>query len=612
MELASLYSFENEEKVFPGVHNQFKFALVCLDLAGRVVRSDLMFFARQSGDLADASRHFSMAPSDFSTLNPNTGTCPTFRSRRDADIGLAIYGRTGVLWHEDSPSGNPWHLQFLRMFDMANDSGLFRTRSRLETDGPPRADAANVGPLGTHVPLLEAKMVHLFDHRFSTYENATQANLNKGTLPRLNNDAHASPVRLGVPEYWVARQEVDDRLRDRSARGWLVGWRDIARSVDERTVIASLIPRLAVGHKFPLMLSPAHPPAVAALYANLCSFALDYSARQKLGGASLTYFVLKQLPVLPPSTYETSCRWVPDIAGRAWLLPRVLELTYTAWDLEPFAHDVGYDGPPFRWDPERRFLLRCELDAAFFHLYGLNRDDTDYVMDTFPIVRKNDEKAHGEYRTKRVILEIYDAMAEAIRTGKPYQTRLNPLPADPSVAHPGRGVSAWTALDLAALPDAAWERPCDNMEAEAGLAIAAVLKAVAAPTPAGFVRLAALLSLEPRLLLPSLATEEAVSWRRLVGREAETPPAGVTALVPPDDRAWGSAVRRLRGNAGFLVEDLAGKTWAPGAQLSAIETDAWADGRACFVLGVLSRRSERNVLQTLPEATQRRIDGAAA
>jgi len=114
----------------------------------------------------------------------------------------------------------------------------------------------------------------------------------------------------------------------------------------------------------------------------------------------------------------------------------VLELTYTAWDLEPFAHDVGYDGPPFRWDPERRFLLRCELDAAFFHLYGLSRDDTDYVMDTFPIVRKDDKKAHGEYRTKRVILEIYDAMAEAARTGKPYQTRLDPPPADPRVAHP--------------------------------------------------------------------------------------------------------------------------------------------------------------------------------
>lgn len=125
------------------------------------------------------------------------------------------------------------------------------------------------------------------------------------------------------------------------------------------------------------------------------------------------------------------------------MLPRVLELTYTAWDLESFARDVGYDGPPFRWDPARRFLLRCELDAAFFHLYGLSRDDTKYVMDTFPIVRKNDERAHGDYRTKRVILEIYDAMAEAARTGKPYQTRLDPPPADPRIAHPASTRPTW-------------------------------------------------------------------------------------------------------------------------------------------------------------------------
>jgi hypothetical protein len=148
---------------------------------------------------------------------------------------------------------------------------------------------------------------------------------------------------------------------------------------------------------------------------------------------------LKQLPVLPPRTYSADTAWAHTTSLRDWLFPLVLELTYTAWDLEPFARDVGYDGPPFRWNPERRFLLRAELDAAFFHLYGIDRDDVDYIMETFPIVRKNDEKVHGEYRTKRVILEIYDEMAEAARTGKPYQTRLDPPPADPRVAHPPRG-----------------------------------------------------------------------------------------------------------------------------------------------------------------------------
>jgi hypothetical protein len=114
-----------------------------------------------------------------------------------------------------------------------------------------------------------------------------------------------------------------------------------------------------------------------------------------------------------------------------WLLPRVLELTYTAWDLESFALDCGWSGPPFRWDEERRFQIRCELDAAFFHLYGTNHEDADYIMDTFPIVKRKDEKKFGEYRTKRVILEIYAAMSAAIRTGQPYQRRLDPPPGPP-------------------------------------------------------------------------------------------------------------------------------------------------------------------------------------
>jgi hypothetical protein len=106
-------------------------------------------------------------------------------------------------------------------------------------------------------------------------------------------------------------------------------------------------------------------------------------------------------------------------------------------NLKGFGIDLGYSGSPFRWDEERRFLLRCELDAAFFHLYGIEHDDVDYIMGTFPIVKRKDEQQHGEYRTKRVILEIYDEMARAMRTGEPYHTRLDPPPADPRVAHPG-------------------------------------------------------------------------------------------------------------------------------------------------------------------------------
>ena len=105
---------------------------------------------------------------------------------------------------------------------------------------------------------------------------------------------------------------------------------------------------------------------------------------------------------------------------------RVLELTYTAWDLKAFAEDCGDDGPPFIWDPERRFQLRCEIDAAFFHLYGISRDDTAYILDTFPVLERSERREHGEYRTKRVVLETCDALAAAATRGLPYDSPLGP------------------------------------------------------------------------------------------------------------------------------------------------------------------------------------------
>src|SRR5690606_8016521 len=130
----------------------------------------------------------------------------------------------------------------------------------------------------------------------------------------------------------------------------------------------------------------------------------DFTTRQKVGGTHLKFFTMRQLPFLSPSVADR-----PDIRQRA------LELTYTAWDMEPFGRDLGFTGPPFRWDEERRAVLRAELDASFFHLYGIERDDVDYIMETFPIVKRKDEAKFGEYRTKRLILEIYDEMAEAER-----------------------------------------------------------------------------------------------------------------------------------------------------------------------------------------------------
>jgi hypothetical protein len=218
--------------------------------------------------------------------------------------------------------------------------------------------------------------------------------------------------------------EVAARLVSMRVPRWLLGFRDIARSTDERTALFSVLPPAGVGNKLPIV-SLTNSPAL--FMANAAAYVFDYVVRQKLGGTTMNFFYVQQFAMLPPSAYTQG--------NHAFIRARVLELTYTARDICGFASDLGYTGAPFHWNPERRFLIRCELDALYFHLYGISREDACYILDTFPIVRRKDEAEHGEYRTQRLILELYDAMAEAERTGVPYQTRLDPPPADPRVAH---------------------------------------------------------------------------------------------------------------------------------------------------------------------------------
>ena len=435
--LASLYDFENRAKLFADVDSRMKFSLLTMTGARRPARAaEFAFFCHAVSDLRDPERRFPLSAEDIRLLNPNTRTCPIFRSRRDAEITKEIYRRVPVLIDENNKDGNPWGISFLRMFDMSNDSGLFRTREELEAEGWELAEPSNVFTDGRrrYLPLYEAKMLHHYDHRWATYTNATDSRLMQ---PQEKQD----PTTVAQPRYWVPEREVRTHVPEHWSYNWFLSWRDIARSTDVRTSIFCTLADVATNNKVPLMLPDLHAKSVSCLHSNLSAFTLDFAARQKIGATSVTYFYLKQFPVLPPETYDAPAAWEPGSTLSDWISSRVLELTYTAWDLQPFARDLGYEGPPFRWNPERRFRLRCELDAAYFHLYGIAREDVEYIMDTFLIVRRKDEAAHGEYRTKRVILEIYDDMAAAMQraageatpvleTPPATVTRLHPRPRD--------------------------------------------------------------------------------------------------------------------------------------------------------------------------------------
>jgi hypothetical protein len=433
--LDSLLDFVTNPQFWQAIgHGRMRFSLLTTTgSSATVAEPEFATLTKHPNELPPRGHRIRIKAQDLLLVNPNTGTCPMFETTRDAEITIGIYKRLPVLWR-DKPEDNPWGMSFMAMFHMANDSGLFHMRDDLERTGWRPCGNIFVRGDARMLPLYEAKLIHHFDHRLACYSKRAPGSQDT-ELPRLSLEEKEDPNRVPIPRYWVAEAKVEDRLADRWDLGWLLGWRDIARSTDDRTMICSVMPRSAVGHVLPLALPMADTDLLGACWS---SFVLDYVARQKIAGTHMTYFNVKQLPVPKPDAFSSPAPWSGDLVLGTWIRTRVLELSYTAYDMMPFAVDLGDNGPPFRWDEERRTAMRAELDAALFHLYGIGRDDVDYIMETFPIVRRKDVERYGLFHTKELILHVYDAMAEAAGTGSFYQTILDSPPGH-GPRHPASG-----------------------------------------------------------------------------------------------------------------------------------------------------------------------------
>lgn len=409
--IVSLFSFENEEFIFKGVHHSYRFCILTVSGLPSAATA-FVYFARHPSQIIDHRRRFTLSAEDIRLLNPNTRTCPVFRSQADAELTKKIYQRVPVLINEGKgKEGNPWGISFMAMFHMANDSHLFRSYEQFSAEGYTIDGTIWHDNSGRRwLPLYEAKMLHQFDHRWATYEKdgkeARDAVL----------EEKQSPVYEPLPRYWVPERAVERVLEGKSDRKWLLGFRDVTSAHVLRTTIAAVIPRVGIGHTIPLLSSAQEPALVAALLAVLNSIILDYIARLKVGGTHLTYSYLRQLAVVSPSILSRN-----DLF---FITPRVLELSYTSHAIRPWAEDLGYSGEPFLWNPERRALLRAELDAYYAKLYGLTRDELRYILDpadiygddypseTFRVLKNNEIKEFGEYRTRRLVLEAWDRLFE--------------------------------------------------------------------------------------------------------------------------------------------------------------------------------------------------------
>ncbi|MCC0049799.1 MAG: Eco57I restriction-modification methylase domain-containing protein [Rhodobiaceae bacterium] len=428
--LKALYDFENGRQgmnggpFFADVHRSFKFCVFVASPTPTQFPANCAFFVHDVAQLSDSNRRFQLTADDFARLNPNTGTAPIFRSRRDAELTTAVYDRLPIM--VDHTSGDPvktWPVKYATMFHMTNDSGLFRTLSELEEQegaypvGGNRYGSAS----GEWLPLYVGRMIHQFDHRAASVEVNAENLHNAALSGDITSEQKADPDFLPVPQYWVPASEVEFP----AGLDWLIAFRDIARSTDVRTMIAAAIPLCGVGNTAPIIVPEdieAYRGYADRLLANLGALVFDYVVRQKAQSTHLNWYIVEQLPVVPPQRFD-DVRFGPKTAGEI-IREVVLELTYTANDMAPFARDMGHvdtDGavkPPFSWDEERRLKLRAKLDAVFFHLYGVtDRDDVRYIYSTFPIIERQEKDAYGgRYRSCELCLAYINALA----AGDPY------------------------------------------------------------------------------------------------------------------------------------------------------------------------------------------------
>lgn len=400
-QLASLYDFENREGLFPAVHRMYKFSL--LTLTGEALpahEADFAFYLTNLDHLQEDERHFTLSDEEIELLNPNTKTCPIFRSKKDAELTKKLYKKHPVLIREreDGEDENPWGIEFKQgLFNMTSDSNLFRTEEELLDEGYELDGNIFVRGDERCLPLYEGKMIWQYDHRFAEFDKEAKG---YGTR-ELSIEEHNNPRYEPKPRYWVGEDEVKSSLSEYDY-DWFLGFRRITNANNMRCAVFSIFPGFAAGDTIPILSSISSPNKAIILNVITSSFIFDYISRQKIGGVHMDFHFVKQFITPHPERIDN------NVMSNTKITDSAFKLTYTSYSLKPFAEDLGYDGPPFQWNPEERMHLKTELDAIVAHLYGVSRDELDYIMETFPIVKKHDMKEFGEYRTKELILKYYD------------------------------------------------------------------------------------------------------------------------------------------------------------------------------------------------------------
>ncbi len=417
--LVALYDFENKKRIFADVHQSLKFSILLY--GGKTQKceaSDFVFFSHDIRELDDKHRHIDLSADDIKLLNPNTKTCPIFRSQRDAEIVKAIYRRVPVFYDRTrEDGGNPWGIRFLRMFDQTNDAKLFVTAEKLLEKKYKLT--GNIWKKGksVYLPLYEAKMVQMYDHRAAGVKIDESNWFRQGQTVTTELYQHQNVEFSVMPRWWTVEEYIKKANQDLIPSAY-IAFKNVTSPTNRRTMIASFIPGVGVINSAPLIITDESLSVLtnACLLANLNSFILDFIVRQKIGNVNLNFFIIEQLPIFSTEFYNDRCPWNKRQTLAKWISDRTLKLTCTSNDMIPLAKAAGFDPPVHKWKPDERAELMAELDAAYFILYGINRDDAEYILSTFSGTEKESDGLFDVTSTKNRILKKFDQFHEKMKS----------------------------------------------------------------------------------------------------------------------------------------------------------------------------------------------------
>jgi hypothetical protein len=264
------------------------------------------------------------------------------------------------------------------------------------------------GDYADGLALYEGRMIDQYDHRAKAWRSG------RGRAAVWKALRFGTPDKVIAPQWRVPRRNIPRKLGDRTDL-YRIGFGDVTAPRNERSLIAALIPPGTIcGHKVPTIVFPDGWEWCYMLWLAVAnSFSLDFLLRKKIA-LTVSYTVLDSMPFARlPIEHPTSSR----------LGPLALKLTCTAPEMADYWNSMAaYDWcepipagttPPGLTDEDARASAKAEIDAIVARdIFGLSTDELDAILDTFPVLRRREERTLGEFRTKRRVLDHFERLAE--------------------------------------------------------------------------------------------------------------------------------------------------------------------------------------------------------